>query len=146
MFVAPQINAQDIDYQEQLGHGNGGTVYKWVFTGTNITRPQHNNGYWPYIYTIHWKYWGRMSQLVASFRLMCYTILDFSYLFCSFHMAHASLSRVLWRALDYSPHFLCSFICPFISAFSATSIRLVVPAFIYSGLKVGNIYNIDLGL
>uniref|UniRef100_A0A671TP19 mitogen-activated protein kinase kinase n=1 Tax=Sparus aurata TaxID=8175 RepID=A0A671TP19_SPAAU len=23
-----QINAQDIDYQEQLGHGNGGTVYK----------------------------------------------------------------------------------------------------------------------
>lgn len=50
MFVAPQINAQDIDYQEQLGHGNGGTVYKWVFTGTNITRPQHNNGYWPYIY------------------------------------------------------------------------------------------------
>uniref|UniRef100_A0A8C6LJU0 Mitogen-activated protein kinase kinase 5 n=1 Tax=Nothobranchius furzeri TaxID=105023 RepID=A0A8C6LJU0_NOTFU len=24
----PQINAQDIHYQEQLGHGNGGTVYK----------------------------------------------------------------------------------------------------------------------
>lgn len=28
LFVALQINAQDICYQEQLGHGNGGTVYK----------------------------------------------------------------------------------------------------------------------
>uniref|UniRef100_A0A4W6BRE2 mitogen-activated protein kinase kinase n=1 Tax=Lates calcarifer TaxID=8187 RepID=A0A4W6BRE2_LATCA len=28
MFVVLQINAQDIHYQEQLGHGNGGTVYK----------------------------------------------------------------------------------------------------------------------
>lgn len=26
--VVLQINAQDIHYQEQLGHGNGGTVYK----------------------------------------------------------------------------------------------------------------------
>uniref|UniRef100_A0A3Q1J224 mitogen-activated protein kinase kinase n=1 Tax=Anabas testudineus TaxID=64144 RepID=A0A3Q1J224_ANATE len=28
VFVVLQINAQDIHYQEQLGHGNGGTVYK----------------------------------------------------------------------------------------------------------------------
>lgn len=28
LFVALQINAQDIYYQEQLGHGNGGAVYK----------------------------------------------------------------------------------------------------------------------
>lgn len=28
VFVAVQINALDICYQEQLGHGNGGTVYK----------------------------------------------------------------------------------------------------------------------
>uniref|UniRef100_A0A674MKL5 mitogen-activated protein kinase kinase n=1 Tax=Takifugu rubripes TaxID=31033 RepID=A0A674MKL5_TAKRU len=28
LFVALQINAQDIHYQEQLGHGNGGAVYK----------------------------------------------------------------------------------------------------------------------
>lgn len=27
-FVTLQINAQDIYYQEQLGHGNGGAVYK----------------------------------------------------------------------------------------------------------------------
>lgn len=28
LFVTMQINAQDIYYQEQLGHGNGGAVYK----------------------------------------------------------------------------------------------------------------------
>uniref|UniRef100_A0AAX7SG78 mitogen-activated protein kinase kinase n=1 Tax=Astatotilapia calliptera TaxID=8154 RepID=A0AAX7SG78_ASTCA len=28
VFPSLQINAQDIHYQEQLGHGNGGTVYK----------------------------------------------------------------------------------------------------------------------
>lgn len=28
LFLAMQINAQDIYYQEQLGHGNGGAVYK----------------------------------------------------------------------------------------------------------------------
>lgn len=35
-FLIFKINEQDIQFQEQLGHGNGGTVYKWVLFTSSL--------------------------------------------------------------------------------------------------------------
>lgn len=76
-FVALQINAQDIYYQEQLGHGNGGTVYKWVGVAT-LPRLLTVLSIYPSFFLVwHQSDWFYLflHLFILAWRLQTYTIL-----------------------------------------------------------------------
>lgn len=62
-FLIFKINEQDIQYQEQLGHGNGGTVYKWVLFTSSLPWSligliMHLSLYWPFHFiTLEWSHY-----------------------------------------------------------------------------------------